>query len=356
MAKVVKQDTNKCTSCGAKLEFDPSVQKLRCVKCKASYDIETQGNYTKHVYDNDVVDKFDASTEPILFKCKTCGASISMDAYQIASTCPYCLSPCVIEVSELPGLKPDAVVPFLITKDQVYNSYRQSVRKKFFLPNNFKKNVPIENIQGLYIPAFGFDSDTHSTYNGVLETDHRDKDGHSYTETKHISGNIDLKHRDILIENCVSMSQKELNDILPYNISNAVKYDNGYIQGYTMSYYNEKVSYTHKKAEHVMDNSIRSSILKKYSFYNRVRYLNVNTDFNNNKYCFYLLPMYRIKHVYKGKEYYNYLNGQTGKSGGKVPRSGVKITFFIIFIIALLGVIGYFLYRMGILNEILGEI
>ena len=47
------------------------------------------------------------------------------------------------------------------------------------------------------------------------------------------------------------------------------------------------------------------------------------------------IPLYFINFKYKDKQYLNLMNGQTGATSGKLPRSAAKITMFILFIVGL---------------------
>ena len=67
--------------------------------------------------------------------------------------------------------------------------------------------------------------------------------------------------------------------------------------------------------------------------------LNMETSISNITYKYALLPIY-IRHVeYKGKQYEMYINGQTGKVYGKVPRSRGKVFSFFAKAIGLAGII-----------------
>ena len=61
-------------------------------------------------------------------------------------------------------------------------------------------------------------------------------------------------------------------------------------------------------------------------------------------YC--LLPNYVLNYDYKNKHYVNLMNGQTGKLSGSVPRSGVKIAMFVLFMILLVGGLGILFYLL----------
>lgn len=100
----------------------------------------------------------------------------------------------------------------------------------------------------------------------------------------------------------------------------------------------DNVDDCHSTAREVMREAIRQNILSGYS-YDGVQYLNVSTDFSDEKFSYGILPTYRFNYSYKNKNYTTFMNGQTGQVGGGIPRSGVKITFFVIaMILIILGI------------------
>ncbi len=81
-----------------------------------------------------------------------------------------------------------------------------------------------------------------------------------------------------------------------------------------------------------MDKSIRSSILGKYS-YDRVDYLNVSTSHERVTYKYGMIPVYVGNFTFKQKLFNFFVNGNTGKTWGKYPKS-----FWKILLVVLLGV------------------
>ena len=78
-----------------------------------------------------------------------------------------------------------------------------------------------------------------------------------------------------------------------------------------------------------MMENIKREILSRYH-YDRVVSFDMSTAYTNQKYMYYLVPVYKCDYKFKEKTYTTFMNGQTGKVGGGVPRSGVKIFFFVL--------------------------
>ena len=84
-----------------------------------------------------------------------------------------------------------------------------------------------------------------------------------------------------------------------------------------------------------MEDIIKSRILSRYN-YDTVASYEQKTVFKDEKYSYYILPTYQVSYDYKGKKYTTFMNGETGKVGSGLPKSPVKITFFVLMIIAII--------------------
>ena len=330
----------KCNSCGGNLIFSPTSCSLYCEKCKTLQPINANRNFSKRDYESFISSNKTLTKSAVNeneFNCPTCGASISLKGLEFAGTCPYCGSN-IVNNNEKDNLTIDAIVPFKIDRDKVYENYRSSVKKKHFIPSVFKKQPPMDNVKGYYIPSFGFDAKTSSVYQGVLENEYRDGNGNTHVDRKRISGHQDIDFTDVLIESSSKINQLDLDSILPFNVKEAYLYDDDFIRGYSVEKFNDKLENCYRLAKREMEEMIRDQILSKYT-YTRVVSFNCDTKIANKKFCYYMLPIYSIDFEYKGKNYKTTMNGQTGKVGTGIPKSKVKIAFTAISVILFISLI-----------------
>ena len=135
-----------------------------------------------------------------------------------------------------------------------------------------------------------------------------------------------------------------LSFIASYNLKELVVYNDAFIRGYSLEHYDQALENCKKVANSIMEQTIRSQILSSYT-YSFVESYSQNVSLSEEKYSYYIVPTYSVKYKYKGKDYLTYMNGQTGKVGGGLPKSPVKITFFVLMLIAILaGIILLFYY------------
>lgn len=349
--KELKRKSQKCPSCGGNMAFSPKDKGLKCVFCESVVPLTYDYDVKKHPYDSDaenLVDYKQFTQENKVFKCSNCGANVVLNSLEVAKRCPYCGSGYVAETDEMAGLQPDAIVPFKYSKDESTNLYVKKIKKKWFLPNKFKKAPPVDNISGVYIPCFSFDANTTTKYTGVLATTTTVfVDGKSRTQTtyQNIYGTKKLNLTDIMVESSSHITQEIFDKLKPFSTSEQVVFDSNFILGYSVEHYNQSLAKSKKIANSIMENIIKKQILARYSYTSVVSFTQ-NTSYTSEMYNYCILPIYQVRYKYKEKDYLTYMNGQTGKLAGKMPKSPVKITFFVLFILALIIGIGLLIYLM----------
>ena len=327
---------SKCKNCGGNLVFCPTTQDLICAKCESHYPIENNGKILVHnLYDSNETKKHNKSfkEQNTFFKCKNCGANIVLNNYEISNKCPYCGTGLVVDENAEEGTIPDACIPFAFDKAEASILFAQNVKKKHFLPNKFKKQPPTSDIYGIYIPAFAFDTNTKSTYSGQLYNEYTstDSDGRTHTERSYfyISGDHAENFEDVLVECSSKINQTELIGVLPYHSEKKLPYNNSYIMGYSVEHYSETINQSIPTYKSMVDKLIQNHILRKYH-YDGVSYINVATNYSDEKYKYCLLPIYRFEYVYKDKPYRTLMNGQTGAIDSNLPKSKWKIAFAVL--------------------------
>lgn len=346
----VKASNKKCKNCGGDLIFNPKTQKLDCEKCGSQFDITMIKYLNKNPYVRGIPnqDTHAWAREPKKMKCQTCGADIELYGLIITSKCQYCESNYVTDINELPGLKPEAVIPFKFNEEDALGIFQQGIKKKFFVPSSFKKKLPKNQMIGVYVPTFNFDMDTLTKYDGVLEREVRVKRGKEYvtkTERFNISGTQNMIHRNYVIESSDNINDKQITSLLPYDFEESYKYDENFIRGHMAKHYEDDLDKCHDLAKTKIDEAIKQYILSKYN-YSRVVSFNAYTTYSNEQYIYKLLPLYNFIFDYKKKQYTVVMNGQTGKVGKGLPISPLKVSI-VVFLVIIIVVLLVILMSMG---------
>ncbi len=336
----------KCAGCGANMVFHPETQSLICPHCgskkefaeyKQAKELELLGGLVKD-------DKWSGDKETV-FMCENCGANVVLAKGETATDCPFCGTSHVKKKEELSGIKPNAVVPFIFGSDVAATYAKKWAKSKIFAPRGFKKNLVSESIKGVYTPCFTFDSHTSSSYDGRIGTTHtrtvcsgKDKRVETYVVWRNIRGTEYLNFDDVLTTAGSKFDQKKLDKISPYATNAACSFKEEYLLGFMAYHYDRPIEYCWECAKLSMDKKIRKEILSHY-VYDEFGYLNVSTTHEEVTYKYVMLPVYVGNFRHKKKVYNYYVNGTTGKTWGKSPKSLWKILGTIFASAAVIGLI-----------------
>lgn len=348
----VETESVKCPGCGANMIFDADLQTLYCPHCGSKKEIgATRIATEKDIMEGLSVDSEWKPTETVVFRCDNCGAKVVLTKTETAKICPFCGTAHVQKSEELAGLKPDAVLPFCFGREKALEYGKTWAKKRFFAPRKFKKNLNADNVNGIYTPCFTFDSNTYSYYSGRIGKHHtrvvgsgKNRRTETYTVWRNISGNYADFFDDLAIAAGDKCGQKELDKLSPYDTNSGKEYQEKYLLGFMAYHYDHELSECWNTAKTRMDKVIRQRILRQYD-YDVVDYLNVSTKHENVKYKYVMLPVYVGNFTFRQKLYNFFINGTTGKTYGKYPKSGFRIGGLLLIGAAIIGVILYFLLK-----------
>ena len=160
----------KCPCCDGAIAFDAQLQKMKCPYCDTEFDVETLRAYDTDLnaqpqdhmaWDTSAGDEWqEGETEGLrVYSCNTCGGEIVADATTGARECPFCGNPVVMMGQFAGSLKPDLVIPFKVDKKAAIAALQNHYKGKILLPKVFKDENHIQEVKGLYVPVWLFDTD-----------------------------------------------------------------------------------------------------------------------------------------------------------------------------------------------------
>ncbi|MDR0426736.1 MAG: hypothetical protein LBH24_06185 [Clostridiales bacterium] len=323
-------DVSKCPSCGANLVFSPEEQALKCNHCDTV--LSFQKARTEEQDFSKLLETQNAwSDETTVYVCNNCGAKEIVPRESIARHCPFCGTTNVVETQELSGLKPNAVVPFRITKENAVERFKAWVKKKIFAPREFKRSARPETVDGAYNPAFTYDANTFTFYQGRLgryKTVTTRVNGKTTTrrvlEYFNIHGTYSSFFDDVLIQASGAVPQKTLDKLQPFDTNNAQEYSQNYMHGFTANQYTKDGIKCWEEARGAIGRMIKEAVLRKYT-YDVVVNFDARTEYSDVKFKYVLLPLY-VGHCTWHKKLYNFfVNGFNGKIHGKTPLSPLRV-------------------------------
>ena len=339
----------KCPACGANMVFRSETGKLYCEHCGTEKEIVSK-NSEELYFERLLSEDKTWSQESHIFRCENCGAMEVLDKNEIAKACPFCGTTNIVATQELPGIRPNAVVPFKLEKKEAGKRVKEWIRKRIFAPQKFRKSAKPEEIKGVYTPAFSFDTKTESDYFAVLGKYYyrtRRVNGRTvrerYIRYFNVSGHYSSFFDDVLIQASGRITQKSLDKLQPFNTNQSLQYSKEYLSGFTASLNEKSGLECWEEAKKVIDSRLQAAILAGYS-YDVVSSFRISTSCSDITFKYLLLPVY-VGHCNWHKKLYNFfVNGFNGKVTGKAPVSPLKVGILVVLGIAV--IVGlYFLFR-----------
>ena len=330
----------KCPCCGGGIHFDIGIQKLKCPYCETEFEIEAI-EAIKDEEDSQTDDIFtwettagsqweeDDGNNLKSYECRSCGAQIMADATLASSKCPYCDNPIVMTDRFDKGLKPDYVIPFKLDKAYAMKRYEEHMKKKFFLPKVFKDQNHIDEIRGLYVPVWLFDTDAKAEidYRGT-RIRHWSDSKYNYTETSfysiHRGGEIGFE--TIPVDGSTKMPDDLMESIEPFDFNEAVPFQTAYLAGYLSDRYDvdadESIDRANYRVKCTAEDAFRNTVYG----YDTVTVQNSNIELQKGSVKYAMYPVWILNTTWNGEHYLFAMNGQTGKFVGNLPKDKSKAT------------------------------
>lgn len=325
----------KCPCCGGSIEFDSDCQAMKCPYCDTEFDAETLKAYDEDL-NTSPEDDFswgagateqwtkDENTGMRIYVCQSCGGQIMGDEHMAATRCPYCNNPTIIAGNLAGELKPDFVIPFQLDKEAAVEAMHRHLSKKRLLPKDFKDRNHIEEIRGIYVPFWLFDTeaDAHLRYRGT-RVRHWSDSNYYYTETRFYSvlraGNIAFDH--IPVDGSTKMADDLMESLEPFDFSKAVDFQTAYLSGYLADKYDVSAEQSVERANDRVRQSTRTAFESTIFGYASLVPEHTSIRLHNGRSHYALFPVWLLNTDYNGEKYTFAMNGQTGKFVGNLPTS-----------------------------------
>lgn len=324
----------KCPCCGGKIEFDSSIQKMKCPYCDTEFEMETLRQYDEVLNEEKQPDDMRWDTRPgsrwqegeeadmRIYACRSCGGQIVTEATTAATHCPFCGNP-VVMINQLSGdLRPDYVIPFRLDREAAKAAMTKHLSGKRLLPKLFKSQNHIDEIKGIYVPFWLFDAeaDADIDYRATRVRTWSDRD-YDYTETSHyaLSRAGSLGFERVPVDGSSKMPNDLMESIEPFDFSGAVDFQTAYLSGYLADRYDEDAAQSIDRANERIKRSTEQAFRSTVRGYNTVTVTNSSVRLTNGEAKYALYPVWLLNTTWRGEKYIFAMNGQTGKFVGNLP-------------------------------------
>lgn len=323
----------KCPSCNGAISFDSTIQKMKCPYCDTEFDVETVHAYQKEINDpcqDDLTWESSAGQQwqdheadgLHTYICKSCGGEIIGDDTLAATACPFCDNP-IVMVGQFAGdLKPDLVIPFKVDKIRAKYILRNHFKGKLLLPKPFKDEFHLDEVKGVYVPFWLFDSDANANirYRATRIRTWSDS-RYIYTETQyyHITRGGTIGFQGVPVDGSEKMPDDMMESIEPFNLSEAVDFNTAYLAGFLADKYDVSEDQSKTRANQRIKKSTEDAFANTVRGYSTVTPVSGSVQLKNSKARYALYPVWLLNTSWNGQTYRFVVNGQTGKIAGNLP-------------------------------------
>ncbi|MGX6979723.1 TFIIB-type zinc ribbon-containing protein [Vagococcus elongatus] len=364
--------THKCPNCGGPLLFDPTKQLFHCEYCLSEFSEEALTSLLTAKsektsaeadlsadFDEQSLNHTDSEDEGItleLFSCPSCGAEIVTDETTAATFCYYCHNPVVLSGRVSGEFLPESILPFAVDRKKAVEHFLAWGRKKKFVPKDFFNDAQIEKITGVYFPYWLIDGELSATYHARGTTIRVWRAGdYEMTETKYFNiareGTMNFRN---FIKNALKKNQTltMIQSVQPFNLQHTKKFSSKYLSGFQAD--KRDLNYQDLQEEVRSELKGYGQSLLKDTVKGYTQIFQEQTDFHGVKDTsqYVLLPVWVLTYRGRGDKnqeqlYYYAMNGDSGKTSGRLPVDKKKVGLFAaaifsaVFILVLIG--GYFI-------------
>ena len=324
---------HKCLNCGGAIEFDSSLQKMKCPYCDAEFDVEALKKYDEELKEENA-DELKWETHAggqwnegevdgmRVYMCQSCGGEIVCDENTAASSCPYCDNPIVMKGQFSGELKPDYVIPFKLDKKAAKAGFLKHLKGKRLLPKVFKTENHIDEIKGIYVPFWLFDSDVDANirYRATRVRSWSDS-RYNYTETRYFSvrrgGKIAFEK--VPVDGSSKMADDLMESLEPFDFREAVDFQTAYLAGYLADKYDVTEHQSEERASQRIKTGTEDAFKSTVKGYSTVVPESSGVRLSNSRAKYALYPVWILNTTWNGEKYRFAMNGQTGKFVGNLP-------------------------------------
>lgn len=322
----------KCPCCDGAIAFDSGTQKMKCPYCDSEFELDALKDYAEE-QNSETDDAMNWESTANAwgegeqdglkhYACQSCGGEIVADDTMAASACPFCGNPIVLLGQFAGDLKPDWVIPFKLDKAAAKAALEKHLTGKRLLPQVFRTQKHIDEIKGVYVPFWLFESDADAQLRFKATRTRTWSDGdYDYTETSHylVAREGSLGFDKVPVDGSGKVDDTLMESLEPFDFADAVPFRTAYLAGYMADKYDVDAQTSVERANERIRNSAKAAFEATVTGYDTVSLEKSHIQLHGGKAAYALYPVWLLSTTWQGKNYLFAMNGQTGKFVGDLP-------------------------------------
>jgi hypothetical protein len=275
--------------------------------------------------------------------CDNCGAVLQIAATTKATVCPYCAHPSIVDRPPSPDRPvPSFAVGFVLSRDDAFGRAQRWIRGSSLFARSDFRRAPLEAVRSVYLPAYLYGAIARSSYSAEIGENYTvtetytttDAKGNTVTRTRtrtvtewrSLSGQHECYVRDVVVTASRGLPNPELEAVEPFDMRAFKRYDGAMIAGWTA----EEPSLARSDCLETARSEAQQKVMAMLGRFmpgDKHRSLQANIAVSDEVLDLVMLPVWVFAARYRddAPPVRIVVNGQTGKVGGDVPLSWLKI-------------------------------
>lgn len=275
--------------------------------------------------------------------CQSCGAALAVEAGSRTTVCPYCASPSVIEGSpsaDRPA--PAFALGFALGRAAAQERVSRWLRGQSLFARSGVRNARVEDVRGVYVPAYLYSAVSRSEYTAEIGEDYTDTEtytshdskGGTATHTRTVTRTEWLPLQgayasyvpDVLVTASRGLPHRELDALEPFDLRLLSRYAPALVSGWIA----EEPSRTRDECLGLAREEAGGNVGKALEGFlpgDHHRNLVHQTRLEEEVMDLVLVPVWVLTARYHPELpiFRLIVNGQTGKVHGQAPLSWIKV-------------------------------
>ena len=314
-------DIIKCPRCGNNVYTDDILDKHICRHCGGVYDKDTMELCYEFERRDEEAPGYEESNK-VEYVCRACGSSVVTDMRTTSEFCAFCGSKDITKIALTRQFRPDAYIPFKVTREEAVEKLKNFADGKAFVPRGYNTKATMSKVTGVYVPFWLVNSDTHLKVKALGTKKFGEGAGDRF--------DLDVKY-NYQVKGIPFDGSKGVNDVLmeaiePYDYRELQTFDDNALKGYFAERFDEgPLDMTERIMSrlYLYSGQCAQNVLKSYD---KVEIKENTSTADNLSSRYVLLPMWFLNYEYEGMRYRFAVNGQTGECDGDMPVSTARST------------------------------
>ncbi len=332
-----------CKNCGHPVKYDPQIQRVTCDHCGSVFVAQDLRDDSQEILEDIKPSRVNDANfmDSYVYTCNSCGGEIFVSGTEASTTCIYCGSPSVVFSRIARHRRPEYIIPFRITKEEVISSVETKFKKSITIPKELR-HLKVEDIRGIYLPYWLVNADHYGSvgFSRVIYINNQAEwEGHNNAGSMQVK-NLSVNATSILPDEFCSRLE-------PYTVGAMKLFDESYLLGF----YSDASDITFGELQDTV-NKRASDMFKAYSVPSgyTLESSEHSTAIHYKELRYAMFPVWFMTYSFEGVNHTIIVNGENGKIASGIPLNDKPVKVLLVLLTLIFSALFFYIFRTLILE------